>query len=49
MLVGDVDGDGDPDIVSKVWVRWEDNANGGRFHAGYFENRTRWKAGVERS
>lgn len=43
ILVGDVDGDGDPDIASKVWVRWEDNANGGRFHADYFENQTRRK------
>ncbi len=36
--VGDVDGDGDLDIVSKVWKRWPANANGGRFHADFLEN-----------
>ena len=41
ILVGDVDGDGDPDVVSKIWKRRADNANGGRFHADFFENRAR--------
>jgi len=35
--VGDVDGDGDLDIVSKVWNVWDDNNNEGREHAGYLE------------
>ena len=38
ILVGDVDGDGDLDFVSKIWNRWPGNANGGKFHADYFEN-----------
>lgn len=32
--VGDVDGDGDPDMVSKVW-----NKDGRHYHADYWENR----------
>jgi hypothetical protein len=36
--VGDVDGDGDLDIVSKVWNLWSANANRGRFHADFLEN-----------
>ncbi len=39
-LVGDVDGDGDLDIYSKVWNLWPDNANEGREHGDFFENRT---------
>jgi hypothetical protein len=31
--VGDVDGDGDPDMVSKVW-----NKDGRHYHADYWEN-----------
>ncbi len=37
---GDVDGDGDIDIASKVWNLWPGNANGGKIHADYLENRT---------
>ncbi|MEQ6119180.1 FG-GAP-like repeat-containing protein, partial [Reichenbachiella sp. MALMAid0571] len=39
-LVGDVDGDGDLDIYSKVWNLWPDNANEGREHGDFFENKT---------
>jgi len=38
-LVGDVDGDGDLDIFSKVWNLWPGNANNGREHAEYLENK----------
>lgn len=39
-LVGDVDGDGDPDVCSKIWKRWDQNANEGREHADCIENLT---------
>lgn len=38
VILGDIDGDGDIDIVSKIWYRMSDSANGGRFHADWFEN-----------
>ncbi|WP_073059808.1 FG-GAP repeat domain-containing protein [Fodinibius roseus] len=37
-LVGDVDGDGNLDICSKIWKRWEKNANDGREHADCLQN-----------
>ncbi|MCP5114573.1 MAG: VCBS repeat-containing protein [bacterium] len=37
----DVDGDGDIDVVSKIWNTWRENANSGRVHVDYFENTTR--------
>jgi hypothetical protein len=37
-VVGDVDGDGDIDICSKLWMPRKDNANGGRNHADFVEN-----------
>jgi hypothetical protein len=43
-VVGDVDGDGDIDVASKLWQPRRDNANGGRNHADFVENLTRTKA-----
>ena len=37
-VVGDVDGDGDSDICSKLWIPRKDNANEGRNHADFLEN-----------
>jgi hypothetical protein len=37
-VVGDVDGDGDLDICSKLWRPRPDNANDGRSHVDYLEN-----------
>lgn len=39
--VADMDGDGDLDIVSKVWSPWPGNANGGRAHIDLLENLSR--------
>lgn len=38
--VGDVDGDGDLDIVSKIWRVWPGNGNQGKVHIDYLENLT---------
>jgi len=38
---GDVDGDGDIDIVSKIWRVWAGNGNGGRVHVDWLENLSR--------
>lgn len=37
-LAADVDNDGDLDILSKIWKRWPDNANGGVEHVDLLEN-----------
>jgi hypothetical protein len=39
--VGDVDGDGDMDVVSKIWRVWPGNGNGGRVHVDWLENLSR--------
>jgi hypothetical protein len=39
--VGDVDKDGDIDIVSKIWRVWPGNSNSGRVHVDWLENLTR--------
>jgi hypothetical protein len=33
-------GDGDLDLVSKVWTPWKGSANHGKSHADYIENLT---------
>jgi hypothetical protein len=38
---GDVDGDGDIDIVSKIWRVWSGNGNEGRVHVDWLENLSR--------
>jgi CubicO group peptidase (beta-lactamase class C family) len=38
-VVADVDGDGDLDVCSKLWRPRRDNANSGRNHADFLENR----------
>jgi hypothetical protein len=37
-VAGDVDGDGDIDLVGKLWSPVRDNGNGGRNHVDYLEN-----------
>jgi hypothetical protein len=37
-VAADFDGDGDRDIVSKLWRARQDNANGGRNHVDFLEN-----------
>jgi FG-GAP-like repeat len=37
-VVGDFDGDGDLDIVGKLWRPRQDNANGGKNHVDFLEN-----------
>jgi hypothetical protein len=41
LRVADMDGDGDLDIVSKVWSPWNGNANAGRAHVSLIENLSR--------
>lgn len=41
LWVGDVDGDGDIDIVSKIWSVWRENGNGGKVHLDWMENLTK--------
>ena len=40
-LAADVDGDGDLDILSKIWNVWSENANGGTEHVDVLENTLR--------
>jgi hypothetical protein len=41
VIAADIDGDGDLDFAAKIWALWPGNANGGRFHADWFENLSR--------
>jgi hypothetical protein len=38
IILSDINSDGAIDIVSKIWYRMPDSANGGKFHADWFEN-----------
>ncbi len=39
-VMADVDGDGDVDLFGKLWRPWSDNANEGRNHVDFLENRS---------
>lgn len=41
LQIGDLDGDGDVDIVSKIWSPAPWNANGGQMHVDWLENLAR--------
>jgi hypothetical protein len=43
LQAGDVDGDGDLDVVSKPWSASPGNGAGGRFHVDFLENRLKVK------
>ncbi|MBE0657958.1 MAG: VCBS repeat-containing protein [Bryobacteraceae bacterium] len=43
VYVGDIDGDGDLDIASKIWSVWKDNSNGGQVHIDWLENLSKSK------
>ena len=47
-VVGDFDGDGDIDILSKLWRPRPDNANGGKNHVDFLENLLRAPAAAAR-
>lgn len=38
VYTGDIDGDGDIDIASKIWSVWKENGNGGAVHCDWLEN-----------
>ena len=40
LRVADIDGDGDLDLASKIWLRWPRNANEGREHVDWLENQS---------
>ena len=47
-VAADFDGDGDLDLVSKLWRPRKDNANGGSNHVDFLENLTRSLAVISR-